>query len=87
MPLIFRTPQGHARIKQILGTHRIQPHTYQLDGIAASLDGEDVIATMATGAGKTGFYTFLMIVILAIAPRVGRTLSAGLYQSYLGSEI
>jgi superfamily II DNA/RNA helicase len=32
-----------------------------------SLDGHDVLATMATGAGKTGFFTFLMLVIRAIS--------------------
>jgi len=31
------------------------------------LDGADVLATMATGSGKTGFYSFLMIVVLALS--------------------
>jgi superfamily II DNA/RNA helicase len=32
-----------------------------------SLDGHDVLATMATGAGKTGLFTFLMLVICTIS--------------------
>ncbi|KAH6893919.1 P-loop containing nucleoside triphosphate hydrolase protein [Coprinopsis sp. MPI-PUGE-AT-0042] len=69
MPPIFNTPEGHTRIREILAKHEppIIPHDYQCEGIAVSLDGKDLLATMATGAGKTGFYTFLMIVMKAIA--------------------
>ncbi|KAJ3550132.1 hypothetical protein NMY22_g623 [Coprinellus aureogranulatus] len=67
MPPIFNTPEGHSKVNEILATHGVHPHDYQLEGIAVSLDGEDVVATMATGSGKTGFYTFLMLVIQAIA--------------------
>ena len=67
MPPIFSTSHGHAKIRQILSTLNIYPHDHQLEGIAASLDGEDVVATMATGTGRAGFYTFLMLVILAIS--------------------
>lgn len=45
----------------------IEPHDYQLEGICYALDGLDLVATMATGAEKTGFYCFLMLVILAIS--------------------
>jgi superfamily II DNA/RNA helicase len=45
----------------------IEPHDYQLEGICPLLDGDDVLATMATGTGKTGFFTFLMVVVRAIA--------------------
>jgi ATP-dependent helicase YprA (DUF1998 family) len=48
----------------------IEPHNYQLEGICHALDGIDMqhmLATMATGSGKTGFYCFLMLVILAIS--------------------
>ena len=31
------------------------------------MDGDDVVATMATGTGKTGFFIFLMLVICAIS--------------------
>jgi len=66
----YDTPQGRELILHILLNSKprsIIPHEYQLEGICKSLDGEDMIATMATGAGKTGFYCFLMVVICAIA--------------------
>jgi superfamily II DNA/RNA helicase len=56
-----------SRVKEILFKHGIEPHDHQADGVAATLDGKDVVATMATGSGKTGFYTFSMIVIRAIS--------------------
>ncbi|KAH6876911.1 P-loop containing nucleoside triphosphate hydrolase protein [Coprinopsis sp. MPI-PUGE-AT-0042] len=69
MTPVFNTPEGHARIREILAKHEppIIPHDYQCKGIAVSLDGHNLMATMATGAGKTGFYSFLMIVMKAIA--------------------
>ena len=45
----------------------VSHHDYQLDGLCFSLDGYDVVATMATGTGKTGFFIFLMLVICAIS--------------------
>ena len=45
----------------------IEPHDYQLEGICKVLDGVNVLATMATGSGKTGFYFFLMIAVLALS--------------------
>lgn len=44
-----------------------EPHDYQIDGICPSLDGEDVLATMVTGTGKTRFFILLMLVIRAIS--------------------
>ncbi|KAF5335155.1 hypothetical protein D9611_010861 [Ephemerocybe angulata] len=78
MAPVFDTPQGRARIAEILAACKpkpIEPHSYQADGIAASLDGMDVLATMATGSGKTGFYTFLMLVIKAISANPSLSLS------------
>ena len=48
-------------------TSPIEPHDYQVEGICPAMDGDDVLATMATGAGKTGFFTFLMLVIREIS--------------------
>jgi hypothetical protein len=45
----------------------IEPHDYQCEGICRALDGDDVVATMATGAGKTGLLSFLMLVVRAIS--------------------
>ena len=66
----YNTPAGRTLVQKILASNHpisIEPHDYQLDGICMSLDGHDVLATMATGAGKTGFFTFLMLVIHAIS--------------------
>jgi superfamily II DNA/RNA helicase len=40
-----------------------EPHDYQIEGICPAMDGEDVLVTMATGTGKTGFFILLMLVI------------------------
>lgn len=66
---VYDTPDGHAFICRVLADWQpsIEPHNYQLEGIAKSLDGVDLLATMATGAGKTGFYCFLMIVVVHLS--------------------
>ena len=61
---VYNTVAGRTLITDILASLKsqprpIQPHDYQLEGICHALDGVDVVATMATGAGKTGFYCFL----------------------------
>ncbi|KAF8809276.1 hypothetical protein BYT27DRAFT_7254779 [Phlegmacium glaucopus] len=64
------TAPGRALVRQILSQSKpvaIEPHDYQCEGICRALDGNDVIATMATGAGKTGLLSFLMLVICAIS--------------------
>ncbi|KAF8983552.1 hypothetical protein BDQ17DRAFT_1437368 [Cyathus striatus] len=68
-PPVYNTPQGQDLVKEILSQCNppVYPHTYQIDGICASLDGESLLASMATGSGKTGFYSFLMLVVLAIS--------------------
>ncbi|KAF6746698.1 P-loop containing nucleoside triphosphate hydrolase protein, partial [Ephemerocybe angulata] len=65
----YNTPEGRNLVKQVLAECQppITPHDYQTDGIVVSLDGESLVATMATGSGKTGYYSFLMLVILAIS--------------------
>jgi hypothetical protein len=54
---VYDTPTGRALICNILNNNKppIAPHDYQLEGICKVLDGADVLATMATGSGKTGF--------------------------------
>ena len=67
---VYNTVAGRTLVKDILAKSQprpIEPHDYQLEGICHALDGVDVVATMATGAGKTGFYCFLMLVIRAIS--------------------
>ncbi|KAF8158057.1 P-loop containing nucleoside triphosphate hydrolase protein [Crassisporium funariophilum] len=67
---IYNTQAGRTLVTDILAKNQprsIEPHDYQLEGICYALDGVDLVATMATGSGKTGFYCFLMLVILAIS--------------------
>jgi hypothetical protein len=57
-------------VKQILAQCKaiaIEPHDYQCEGICQALDVDDVVATMATGAGKTGLLSFLMLAVRAIS--------------------
>ncbi|KAF8807542.1 hypothetical protein BYT27DRAFT_7189617 [Phlegmacium glaucopus] len=52
---VYTTASGRALVRQILSQSEsvaIEPHDYQCEGICRALDGDDVIATMATGAGK-----------------------------------
>lgn len=69
MAPVYNTAEGRALIKQILADHQppIEPHDYQTEGVAIALDGESLLATMATGAGKTGLFAFTMIVMQAIS--------------------
>jgi NADH dehydrogenase FAD-containing subunit len=67
---VYTSAPGRVLVRQILSQCEpvpIEPHDYKLEGICWSLDGDDVIATMATGAGKTGLLSFLMLVIRAIS--------------------
>ena len=69
---VYTTASGKALVRQILSQCKpvaIEPHDYQCEGICRALasDGDDVVATMATGAGKTGLLSFLMLVVRAIS--------------------
>ncbi|KAJ3522807.1 hypothetical protein NMY22_g11726 [Coprinellus aureogranulatus] len=63
----YNTPEGRQLVKDILMLRGIYPHDYQVDGVVVSLDGESLLATMATGAGKTGFFSYLMLVMIEIS--------------------
>jgi ATP-dependent helicase YprA (DUF1998 family) len=70
--IVYTTGPGRELVRKILSQCepvRIEPHDYQCEGICRSLDGDDIIATMATGAGKTGLrlLSFLMLVVRAIS--------------------
>ena len=43
------------------------PHDYQLEGVCQVLDGHDLLATLATGSGKTGFYTMYMLMLVELS--------------------
>jgi superfamily II DNA/RNA helicase len=68
-PTSYSTPAEWALIKKILSEcdPPIELHDYQTEGICKALDGIDVISTMATGTGKTGLFSFLMLVVRAIS--------------------
>ena len=54
---VYNTPAGHDLVWWILVDclPHLEPHDYQLNGVCFALDGDDVAATMATGARKTSF--------------------------------
>lgn len=59
---------GRNLCKQILAQHLpYDPHDYQLDGVCAVLDNQDLLATTPTGSGKTGFFIQLMIIARELA--------------------
>jgi ATP-dependent helicase YprA (DUF1998 family) len=65
---IYDTPEGAALVRRILAeTIAFEPHDFQVEGICAVLDGRDLLATMATGSGKTGYFFMLMLVMRAIS--------------------
>ncbi|KAJ3776943.1 hypothetical protein FB446DRAFT_719716 [Lentinula raphanica] len=60
----FRSEHGHALISDIVKMYApFQPHDYVLEGIAALLDGLDLIAVTPTGSGKTGYIAFTTLVV------------------------
>jgi ATP-dependent helicase YprA (DUF1998 family) len=67
---VYNTPASRALVRKILAEclpPSFEPHDYQIEGTCPAMDGKDVLATMATGTGKTGFFIFLMLVIHAIS--------------------
>lgn len=71
--LLYNTPAGHKLVKEIVSEHLpYEPHDYQTDGVCAVLNGRDLLATMATGSGKTGFFMMLMVVVRTFASNPSR---------------
>ncbi|KAF8234158.1 hypothetical protein L208DRAFT_1551077 [Tricholoma matsutake] len=65
---IYDTPEGFVLACKILAqTLLLKLHDFQVEGICAVLDGHDLLATMATGSGKTGYFIMLMLVMHAIS--------------------
>ena len=65
---VYNTPEGFSLARKILAqTLPFEPHDYQVEGVCAALNGCDLIATMATRSGKTGFFIMLMLIMHAIA--------------------
>ncbi|KAI0728800.1 hypothetical protein C8Q72DRAFT_944441 [Fomitopsis betulina] len=40
---------------------------YQLEGVCQDLDGRDLLAALATGSGKTGFYYMYMLMLIELS--------------------
>ena len=65
---IYDTLEGFVLARKILAqTLPFEPHDFQMEGICAVLDRHDLLATMATGSGKTGYFIMLMLVMCAIS--------------------
>ncbi|TCD62749.1 hypothetical protein EIP91_006447 [Steccherinum ochraceum] len=69
-PSGFRSADGQKLLKNIL-TDRLpyEPHDYQLEGVGTTLEKQDLLAILPTGAGKTGFFTMYMIAMLALSEK------------------
>ena len=65
---IYDTPEGFVLACKILAqTLLFEPHDFQMEGICAVWDGHDLLATMASRSGKTGYFIMLMLVMSAIS--------------------
>ncbi|KAI0713538.1 P-loop containing nucleoside triphosphate hydrolase protein, partial [Earliella scabrosa] len=65
---LFSSVEGYALVRGLLARHlSYTPHDYQLEGVCKVLDGSDLVAVLPTGAGKTGYFTFYLLLLLAIA--------------------
>jgi ATP-dependent helicase YprA (DUF1998 family) len=75
---VYDTPEGAALARCILDKALpFEPHDFQVEGICALLDGHDLLATMATGSGKTGYFIMLMLIMRAISQSKDQTLALG----------
>ena len=73
---IYDTPEGFVLTCKILAQKLpFEPHDFQVEGICAVLDGCDLLATMATGSGKTGY--FIMVILEMAAISEDETLALG----------
>ncbi|KAH9917525.1 P-loop containing nucleoside triphosphate hydrolase protein [Amylocystis lapponica] len=64
----FSTPAGKALVRSILKPYLpYDPHDYQIEGVCQSLDGVDLLAVLATGSGKTGYFTMYMLVLRSLS--------------------
>ncbi|KAI0348994.1 P-loop containing nucleoside triphosphate hydrolase protein [Trametes cingulata] len=66
----FCSPEGQHFVTDIIQPAlHYEPHNYQLDGICKSLDGIDLLAILATGSGKTAYFTMDMLVLQALSKK------------------
>ncbi|KAI9066784.1 P-loop containing nucleoside triphosphate hydrolase protein, partial [Trametes sanguinea] len=64
----FSSPEGHRvvrdRLKALLP---YTPHDYQVEGVCKLLDGMDLVAVIATGSGKTGYYLMYAVMLCELS--------------------
>ncbi|KAI1781978.1 hypothetical protein LXA43DRAFT_1152807 [Ganoderma leucocontextum] len=64
----FASPPGYELIKKTLQSQLpFTPHDYQLEGVGQLLDGKDLVAVLATGSGKTGYYLIYMLMLCELS--------------------
>ncbi|KAI0368162.1 P-loop containing nucleoside triphosphate hydrolase protein [Pilatotrama ljubarskyi] len=69
---VFSSPAGFELVrKTVQPVVGYSPHDYQLEGVCKVLDGRDLVAVLPTGAGKTGYYTFYMLMLLEMSKNPG----------------
>ncbi|KAI0728029.1 P-loop containing nucleoside triphosphate hydrolase protein [Fomitopsis betulina] len=65
---VFSTTEGRALVRKTLrNAIPYDPHDYQLEGVCEVLDGRDLLAALATGSGKTGFYYMYMLMLIELS--------------------
>ena len=64
----WSSPEGKTLARTLLRQHTpYDPHDYQLDGVCKCLDGVDLLAVIATGCGKTGYFAMYIFVQPALS--------------------
>lgn len=64
----FSSEAGHQLARDILTPLLpYEPHSYQIEGVCEVLDGLDLLAIIPTGAGKTGYFSMYMLILITIS--------------------
>ena len=67
-PFSFSSPEGFRLVRDTLvSALSFNPHDYQLEGVCKVLDGQDLVAVLPTGGGKTAYYTIYISMLLALS--------------------
>ena len=65
----WSSPEGKKLARALLRQHTpyYDPYDYQLNGVYKCLDGVDLLAVIATGCGKTGYFAMYIFVQPALS--------------------
>ncbi|OSD02979.1 P-loop containing nucleoside triphosphate hydrolase protein [Trametes coccinea BRFM310] len=67
---VFSSLEGYQLVRSTLRRHLPYiPHDYQLEGVCKLLDGIDLVAVLATGSGKTGYYLMYALMLRELSAR------------------